>query len=240
MIRLISSPYHLGHRGAGKGAGPDRIIAAGVVQMLGALGHQVEVAEVEPTRPFEHEVGAQFAVEGALAEAVRDAVEAGDFPFVLGGNCSSVLGVVGGLGVGDRGGVVWFDALGDANTPETTDSGFLGGMPVAVLTGRCWKRLAGRIPGFVPIADDHVLLAGVRSIDEGERALINCSQMSLAPPSQLSRDGFWVVRQDADRIGRCGWCERPLEERPSRELLQRCSVKECLEGGAGLALREAA
>lgn len=100
-----------------------------------------------------------------------------------------MLGVVGGLGLADRGGVVWFDAHGDANTPETTDSGFLDGMPVAVLTGRCWTRLAAQIPGFVPLPDDRVLLAGVRSIDKDERELIDASEMALVSPEELSRDG---------------------------------------------------
>ena len=204
MLSLISAPYHLGRRDVGMGAGPGRLLAAGAREALEAHGHQVNTTEVDPPAMNDHETGAHFAVQAALAERVQVAVAAEEFPFVLGGNCSSVLGVIAGLGLGDSGGVVWFDAHGDANTPETTESGFLDGMPVAVLTGRCWRRLAARIPGFTPLPDQNVVLAGVRSIDPDEQNLIANSAIALVSPNGLRghefTDTLTTLAENTDRI----------------------------------------
>lgn len=101
-------------------------------------------------------------------------------------SCSSVLGVVAGLGAGEVG-VIWFDAHADANTPETTSSGFLDGMPVAVLTGRCWSSIAAStIPGFVPLSDGRVVLAGVRSVDDDGQALLDTSQIGVVPAAGMA------------------------------------------------------
>lgn len=187
MMRLISAPYHLGRYSVGMGGGPDRILAAGAASVLGSKGHRVVVERVERPVPFGHETGAHFALLGALAERVQQASTVGDFAFVLGGNCSCVLGAIAGLGLGKRSGVVWFDAHGDANTPETTTSGFLDGMPVAILTGRCWSALASSsIPGFVPLPDDRIVLGGVRALDDGERALIHSSGIALVEPDRMA------------------------------------------------------
>jgi len=68
-------------------------------------------------------------------------------------------------------GVIWFDAHGDFNTPETTSSGFLDGMGLAVAAGPCWKRLALSIPNFSPIAGTNILHVGGRDFDLEERVL---------------------------------------------------------------------
>lgn len=185
MIRLICAPYHLGRRRQGMGAGPERLLAGGAADRLRSAGHAVEVAEIGPPRPTDHEVAAYFAVQESLAEATADAVSAGAFPLVLGGNCGCVLGVTAGLAPRAAGGVVWFDAHGDANTPDTSESGFLDGMPVAVLTGRCWHGLARSVPGFGPMPGDRVLLAGVRSVDDGERRVVEAAGIVLVGPDGL-------------------------------------------------------
>ena len=64
--------------------------------------------------------------------------------------------------------VLWFDAHGDFNTPETTTSGFLDGMALAAVTGRCWTGLTRAIPGFTPVPESNVTAIGVRDLDEGE------------------------------------------------------------------------
>ncbi|HZI97379.1 MAG TPA: arginase family protein [Actinomycetales bacterium] len=189
MLRLIGVPYHLGRVGVGMGAGPLRLLAAGATDALRRLGHDLEIEDVERGAAFAHEVGAHFAVLASVSRSTSRAVDEGAFPFVLGGNCSTVLGVVAGTGLGARGGVVWFDAHADANTPETTETGFLDGMPVAVLVGRCWSRLAAGIPAFVPLPEDRVLLAGVRDVDESEQRLVSASGMSLVGPDGVGGEG---------------------------------------------------
>lgn len=185
MIRVLCTPYHFGRYQVGMGAGPDRLLAAGALERLSATGHDVEVVQVQAPRAFEHEVGAYFAVQEALAEETARTVSLGAFPLILGGNCGCVIGATSGLGLGELGGVVWFDAHGDNNTPETTNSGFLDGMPVAVLTGQCWTTLASSIPGFTPLPSDRVLLAGVRSVDEHEQRLIEAAGIPLVDPAGL-------------------------------------------------------
>lgn len=189
MLRVLGVAYHLGRAGVGMGGGPLRLLASGATDALRRQGHALEVSDVEREAPFTNEVMAHFDVLASVARSTRRAVDEGVFPFVLGGNCGTVLGVVAGVGRGERGGVVWFDAHADANTPETTESGFLDGMPVAVLVGRCWSRLAAGIPGFAPLPEDQVLLAGVRDMDESEQRLVTSSGLSMVGPAGVAGAG---------------------------------------------------
>lgn len=140
-----------------------------------------------------------FAVQAELAQEVRRTVEEGAFPFVLGGNCGAVISAVAGLPEPERTGVVWFDVHADANTPETTDSGYLDGLPVSVLTGRCWRRVAGSAHGFPWPKDEQMLLAGVRSVDPAEQGLLDASPIPVVPPEDLGDRLDQEVRALADR-----------------------------------------
>jgi len=153
------------------------------------------VVQVHAPRPFGHEIGAYFAVQESLAEATAHVASTGAFPLILGGNCGCVLGATAGMGLRERSGVVWFDAHGDANTPDSTESGFLDGMPVAILTGQCWRGLSRSVPGFSPIPGNQILLAGVRSVDEREHdvieeagiCLVSSESLRPAPDSPFAR-----------------------------------------------------
>ncbi|MBA3310995.1 MAG: arginase family protein [Nocardioidaceae bacterium] len=202
MVRLICVPYHLGREGVGMGAGPDRMLAAGAEALVRGQGHSVVVDRVALPGRFKHEIGAYFALQDAVARHVRRAVRQGDFPFVLGGNCGCVLGSAAGIGLGEHGGVIWFDAHGDMNTPETSASGFLDGMSMAVLTGQCWATLATSIPGLTALPADRVLLAGARALDDGERDLIRSTRMPFIAPDGLGGEGSEftaAVRHFAER-----------------------------------------
>lgn len=100
------------------------------------------------------------------------------FPIVLAGNCNSCLGTLAGIGQSQVG-VVWFDAHGDFNTPETTLSGFLDGMGLAMATGRCWQALLGTIPGFHPIPETNVVHIGARDLDPEEERLLQQSEVEM-------------------------------------------------------------
>jgi arginase len=113
-----------------------------------------------------------------LAPEVRNAISAGRLPLVLAGNCICSLGSIAGIG-SDQLGVVWFDAHGEFNTPETTLSGFLDGMPLATATGRCWKALARTIPGFAPVPDANVIMIGARDVDLEEQRQLEQSEINL-------------------------------------------------------------
>ena len=171
------------------GRGPERFLSEGLVQRLEALGQAVTTATVDPAPAFPAEVETGFAVMRGVAEAVRGAAASGAFPLVLAGNCNTSVGTVSGLSP-RRVGVVWFDAHADFNTPETSSSGFLDGMGLAILTGRCWQPLAQTLPGYAPLPDDQVILAGARDLDVLERGSLADSAIAcLSDAALIAEDG---------------------------------------------------
>lgn len=167
------------------GAGPGRLLDMGLAEHLGAGGHQVHIGSVEiPASPIQAEIATAFALSRALSGRVRDAVRAERLPLVLTGNCFAALGAVAGLDAAT--GVFWFDAHGDFNTPETTTGGFLDGMALAIVTGRCWRRLARNVAGFTPVPEEDVLLLGVRDLDPHEAALLEESDVRVLGPGEVA------------------------------------------------------
>jgi arginase len=146
------------------------------MQHLAAQGHTVDLEVIEPASAnWRAEVQTSFELMRAVAKHVRRTREAGRFPLVLAGNCNAAIGVIAGLGA--RTGVVWLDAHGDFNTPQTTMSGFLDGMTLATATGRCWAEMARSIEGFEPVPDQAVVLLGARDLDPGEEAALARSKV---------------------------------------------------------------
>jgi arginase len=179
-ITLIGVPFHLGVRGVGMGSGPLELLAAGgVPDRLRGAGHDVAVQLVDdPTE--DNEVGRIFAINRKLARAVGAARETERTPLVVAGNCNVCLGAIGGIGAARRG-IVWLDAHPDFHTPETTDSGFLDGMGLAMATGGCWTTLASSIPGFRAVDERDAVLVGVREIDAGERDRLDRGEVTVIP-----------------------------------------------------------
>jgi arginase len=171
-VALILVPYDSGRRGERLGAGPQRLLAAGLEQRIREAGHETVVHSAElPAVGWHAEIGAGFALARAVAELVGQALAERRIPLVLSGNCGpAALGVAAAVG---SPAVVWFDAHGDFNTPDTTVGGFLDGMSLATITGHCWRGLAASIPGFQPIPEAAVALVGARDLDplEAERLL---------------------------------------------------------------------
>jgi arginase len=165
--RLLLVPYDSGQRNVRMGAGPEHLRASGLLEHLAAQGHNVDAQVIEPvSMKWQAEVQTSFELMRTVAEQVRAARAARRFPLVLSGNCLSAVGVIAALGAGT--GVMWIDAHGDFNTPQTTTSGFLDGMTLATVTGRCWAELARSIEGFVPVPDKAVVMFGTRDLDPGE------------------------------------------------------------------------
>jgi arginase len=189
-IHTILVPYDSGHRGERMGRGPLHFREHGLFDRLRASGHDVAESVVDVPASFPTEIGTSFAVYRTLAERVCAAVAGGGFPLVLAGNCGSALGTVSGVRAATPNddsaiGVIWLDAHADFNTPETTPSGFLDGMALAALTGRCWRTLTSSIPEFRPVADTHAVLAGARDIDQGEAQLLASSGVMSVQASRL-------------------------------------------------------
>jgi arginase len=159
------------------GAGPDAL-APEIARVLREAEHDVCIESVETTRSFPSENGVGFELMRLVAERVRAALEAGDFPVVLSGNCGVAVGTIAALGAATSG-VVWLDAHGELNTPETTRSGFLDGMGLAIATGRCWTTAAREIPGHEPLPDEHLLLVGTRDLDPPEQEMLDRSAITV-------------------------------------------------------------
>jgi arginase len=154
------------------GRGPGRLLEAAVAPLLTRMGVAFRAQEVTATDGFCAEIKTAFAVCRVVADRVAESRRAGRFPLVLSGNCNVALGTVAGCGCASTG-VVWFDAHGEATTPDTTTSGFLDGMGISILTGKCWRNLARSISGFEPVPGDRIALIGARDLEPAEAALLD-------------------------------------------------------------------
>ena len=182
-VQFLLVPYDSGHREWRMGRGPSFLLRHGAGSAIRALGHDVDAEYIEPSGvhtpnpPTSTEIATSFSLYREVAARVRSLRESGALPIVLGGNCGVTVGAV--AGDGSDIGVLWLDAHGDFNTPETTRSGFLDGMALAVLTGRCWREIATSIPGFTPVSDANVVLAGARDLDPAEEILLEESEVTV-------------------------------------------------------------
>jgi len=183
-VDLILVPYDSGQRGVRMGAGPEALVAAGLPARVEQAGHRVACVTVDPpAERWRAEVRTAFDLAARVAERVRAARAAGRFPLVLAGNCNTAVGVVAGLGPDTA--VLWCDGHADFNTPETTTGGFLDGMGLATVTGRCWATMAAQVPGFAPVSERAVWLVGARDLDPLERAALERSAVHRVPAAAL-------------------------------------------------------
>lgn len=201
-VRLIRVPYDSGHRGVRMGAGPDRLAAA--ADRLRARGIEVAEAVVEAPPGLRAEIATTFALHRVVASEVRAGAGAGAFPVVLSGNCSGSIGALAAAGAGT--GIAWFDGHGDFNTPETTPSGFLDGMALAVATGRCFRPLALAVPGFQPVAERDAFLVGSRHLDPAERTALAGSDVG------------WITVAEVRRLGAAAALRPALERAGARRM----------------------
>lgn len=192
-VTLVSVPYDLGRADVGSGRGPAAYLKAGAAEALRARGHDVDVVTVRRSAPFETELQAVLDVDDAIADAVADAVADGSLPLILAGNCNAALGARAGLqrqsGGNGGAGLVWLDAHGDFNTPTTSESGYLDGMPLAMLCGRAHRETVTQVLGSTPIDEARVVHAGGRDFDRDEAAALQSSGIRMVSGAELRRHG---------------------------------------------------
>lgn len=175
-VALITAPYDSGHHGRRFGAGPGAILDAGLAGRLERCGHRVAVEDIgEVGDPFAAEIATGFAVCRAVAARVRTAAARGAFPIVIAGNCLTTVGAVAGEAADA---VMWFDQHGDFNTPETSAYGFLDGMALACVVGRCWRPMTASVDGFRPVPEDRTVLVDARDLDPDELVLLGRSAIT--------------------------------------------------------------
>ena len=194
----------------GTSAGPRRMATGGIQQYLASQGASVRVAEAMLTAEQDKEYGGWKRLGYALgnfADIVEKNERDGYFTVGLLATCPSMPGLVAGLqrsGSGGRPlkiGMLWLDAHPDFNTPETTRSGSLGGMPVAVATGRALQRMRLDAKLDPALADTQVVMAGVRLTDPLEQELLNGSRIQQVSVDDLRRSTPAVFAQ-LDRLSR--------------------------------------
>lgn len=186
-IDVVTVPYRYDERADGSGRGPDALIEAGLIEKIAELGLET-TGPSAATLPDDERAEGSIAVNvGRLgahtAELVAAARSGHAGVLVLAGDDTAVVGVVAGLqkahGAGARIGLVWLDAHGDFNTPETSYSGILAGMPVAILAGLAgplWRGAAGL---SAPVPTDRIVITGVRDLDEREATLLKSTDVRV-------------------------------------------------------------
>jgi arginase len=186
-VHLLVVPYDSAMLATRMGAGPAALVAGGIRERLATHGHDVAVEVISPERNVPlAEIATAFSLDRQLASSVAAAYARGALPITLSGNCNAAVGTIAGLGAATTG-VLWFDAHGDFNTPETSIGGFLDGMALAIVTGRCWTRLASRVHGFAAVPEDRVILVGGRDLDDEEAVALADSRIVHLPTDATSR-----------------------------------------------------
>ena len=200
-VAVIGAALDLGQGRRGVDMGPSAIRYGGLVPRLEALGHDVvdrgtmTVGGVE-TLPTGDErakyLDAIMSYGARLADEIERCTREGAFPLVLGGDHSLAIGVLGGLARAHDapGGLLWLDAHGDLNTPESSPSGNVHGMGLAAAIGDSPEHFASEAWPLPMVAEEHTTLVGIRSLDPGERARIRASRLAVVTMPEIDRHGI--------------------------------------------------
>lgn len=218
QIAVIGAPLDLGAGRRGVDMGPSAIRVAHLDDRLAALGYEVhdlgnvEVDQAE-SRPigrenarYLHEITATCR---RLAKAVEGALAKGQFPLVLGGDHSVAAGTVAGVArhfrrSKQRIGLIWVDAHADMNTPDTSPSGNVHGMPLASCVGMGPDELV-KLAGFSPkVRPENVALVGIRDVDQLEKPHIKASGVRAFTMREIDERGLLQVMSEAIRIASDG------------------------------------
>ncbi len=217
-IRILGVPLDLGQSRRGVDMGPSAVRVAGLEARLEELGHIVEdggnVAVAFPEQKKEGDPHAKYLKEIAStctkhAEMVVKTLEAGKFPLTLGGDHSVAAGTVAGVAEFFRQqrrvqeskiGLIWIDAHADINTPETSPSGNVHGMPLAAIMGLGPADLAN-IYDFSPkVHPENCVLVGVRDIDAREKENIKHTGIEVYTMRDIDERGMRTVIEEALRV----------------------------------------
>jgi arginase len=208
----------LGAGRRGVDMGPSAVRLAGLNEKIASLGYAVDdLGNVLVSQPESVPEGPQKAryleqiteTCTRLAESVESSADQGKFPIVLGGDHSIAVGTVSGMAQhlhkkGKKLGLIWIDAHADMNTPESSPSGNIHGMPLACLTGNGPKELTqiyGRSPAVDPA---NVVLIGLRSVDNEERLIVKKTGVKTFTMREIDERGLRSVMEESIRIATDG------------------------------------
>jgi arginase len=214
QIRVIGVPLDLGQSRRGVDMGPSAVRVAGLEARLEAIGHVVEdggnVAVAIPEQKKEGAAHAKYLKEITAtctksAELVLKSLEAGKVPMVLGGDHSVAAGTVAGVAefyrrLNQKIGLIWIDAHSDMNTPETSPSGNVHGMPLAAIMGLGPAEL-GNIFNFSPkVHPENCVLVGIRDVDAHEKENIRKAGVEVFTMRDIDERGMRSVMEEALRM----------------------------------------
>jgi arginase len=208
-VAIIGAALDLGQGRRGVDMGPSALRYADLEERLLSLGYQVNdlgnVQTPEQEATALHDETARYLPEilaacKQIATRVREAVEVDALPLVLGGDHSVALGTLGGLAAahGRPGGVLWLDAHGDLNTPQTSPTGNVHGMPLAAALGLASDGFASDAWTLPAVDRQRVALVGARTFDPAERELLRGQPgIRVFTMSEIDRIGIERAMRDA-------------------------------------------
>ncbi len=205
-ISIIGMPMDLGQLRRGVDMGPSAMRYAGMIERLKTLQYEIddqgdipigrpEIVNKKGTNLRNLELVAEKSE--LLAKKVDEVVSSGSFPLVLGGDHSIAIGTLSGVAKHYQNlGVIWYDAHGDLNTAETSPSGNIHGMPLAISLGIGDPALTG-IAGYCPkVKPENIVIIGARALDEGEKILIREQGIKVYTMHEVDRLGMTKVMEE--------------------------------------------
>jgi arginase len=217
-VAILGVPLGYGASMAGVDMGPAALRVAGLTERVAKLGYSVrdlgDMRLERPQKPPEQHDKLKYVSQISsaceeLAREVEQIVTAGELPLILGGDHSIAIGSIAGVAAYFRKrqetlGLIWFDAHADMNTPETTPSGNIHGMPLSVLLGYGVPELTN-IAGFSPKLDPTLCAhVGARDVDEGERELIRKLGIRFFTMREIDERGMTACMDEAITIASRG------------------------------------
>ncbi|MCM3714729.1 arginase [Halalkalibacter oceani] len=203
-ISVIGMPMDLGQKRRGVDMGPSAMRYAGLIEELEKLGFNVrDYGDIAIDRPGSDDTqelrNIKEVIEASekLQQQVTAIQEKDSFPLILGGDHSMSIGSIAGISKRYKNlGVIWYDAHPDMNTAETSPSGNIHGMPLAVNLGVGHPKLT-TIGGYAPkLKPENVVIIGARDIDEGEREMIKRLGIKVFTMHEVDRLGMQRVMED--------------------------------------------
>jgi len=217
-VHIIGVPLDLGGARRGVDMGPSAFRIAGLSEQIAALGYSVSdqgdlssaIPEtqqaVDPTKKYINEIA---RVCRELYDVALRSHEAGALPLVLGGDHSLAAGSVAASADYVRIvtsyplGLIWVDAHGDMNTPQTTNTGNVHGMPLAALLGQEPRELSS-IGSSPSVSPGHTVLVGIRNLDEKEKGEIRAAGVHIFTMKDIDREGIATIAERAIAIASKG------------------------------------
>nr|WP_319490203.1 arginase [uncultured Desulfobacter sp.] len=206
-ISIIGIPMDFGQSLRGVDMGPAAVRYTGLIKKLRELGHEV-VDKGDISIPIRDDdalgkskkndyVKEITQICTAVYEAGKSAVEEGRFPLFIGGDHSVTIGTVAAATYHEPAGLIWVDAHGDFNTPQSSPSGNIHGMPLAVLTGEGYEPLLNVGTPGIKVMPEHVVMIGQRDLDQKEKERLKASGITVFSMREIDESGISAVANKA-------------------------------------------